>query len=119
LKDALHYVYDNKSLVCCAPQYNGTIGISTDESKTRGINFVYGVQDKWAQIIYLSAADIKIYKELCEVNSKYLDFEIYNQIINKGSVFYIVRILHHIMDVDSTKDLEIAKKEFSEYPFSI
>jgi CTP:phosphocholine cytidylyltransferase-like protein len=73
---------------------------------------MYGLDDKWAQICYLTGYELKMMKELC-CNTKYENyygFEIINQIINSGGVFSTFAPKNiKITDVDTSKDLQKVK----------
>jgi choline kinase len=68
----------------------------------------YGLDHKWAQIIYLTGVELKLFKELCW-NDKYSNnfgFEIINEVINMGGIFRAIQPYKlKAVDIDHPKDL--------------
>tara|TARA_R100000808_G_scaffold5713_1_gene17229 strand:+ start:57649 stop:58386 length:738 start_codon:yes stop_codon:yes gene_type:complete len=82
------------------------IGVNIFENKIT--NFSYGLQNKWAQIIYLTGHELEIFKSLCserDKNKMYM-FEILNMVIDKNGLIEAREPKGmQILEVDSLKDL--------------
>jgi len=72
-------------------------------------NFAYGLDTKWAQIIYLTGQELVLFRELCldRKRGRMYPFELLNIVINKGGKIKAVEPNEmDIMEVDSLRDLE-------------
>ncbi len=81
-------------------------------------NLMYGLSNKWAQIVYLTNKELKLTKEIIidfqpEDNTlfRWFGFELINEIISRGGNFRAFSPNGgHIVDVDSSHDLIKADK---------
>ena len=73
-------------------------------------NFSYGLETKWAHIIYLEGEELKIFKNLCldRRRNKMYPFELFNIILNRGGKIkavepkgMIIREINSLRDLDS------------------
>ena len=86
---------------------NEEIGVTIVDGKIT--NFAYGLDTKWAQIIYLTGLELNLFKELCfdRKRNKMYPFEILNMVINKGGKIEAIEPdKMEILEVDSLRDLE-------------
>jgi choline kinase len=75
--------------------------------------FSYGLPTKWAQIAYLSGKDLdNFYNSAADIDhKKYYGFEILNNVIERGSKLSVIEPEGmKIYEIDSSKDIEEAKK---------
>ena len=82
------------------------IGVTVVDDKIT--NFAYGLETKWAQIIYLTGNELKLLKEFCfdRKKNKMYPFEIFNMIIDKGGLIKTIENPDmKIREIDSLKDL--------------
>jgi hypothetical protein len=82
------------------------IGVTVVDNKIT--NFAYGLETKWAQIIFLTGKELKIFRELCfdRKRNKMYPFEIFNLVIDRGGVIEATEPKEmQIKEVDSLKDL--------------
>lgn len=73
---------------------------------------LYGLENKWAQIIYLTNKELKLFKHIAwnRNNEKKFGFEIINEVIDSGGRFTAIKnTLAKVFDIDSGKDLEKVK----------
>ena len=85
---------------------NEEIGVTIVDNNIT--NFAYGLDTKWAQIIFLTGVELEIFRELCfdRRRNKMYPFEIFNIVINRGGVIGIKEPVDmKIKEVDSLKDL--------------
>ena len=71
-------------------------------------NFAYGLDTKWAQIIFLTGKELEIFRELCfdRKRNKMYPFEIFNLVIDRGGVIEAREPKDmKIKEVDSLRDL--------------
>jgi len=75
----------------------------------------YGLDNKWAQIIYLTGKELELFKSMCwnPVNYNKYTFEILNDVITKGGIFKTLQP-HKLkaMDIDCPNDIDKARKMF-------
>jgi len=72
----------------------------------------YDLPNKWAQIVYLTGKELQLAKEICwqNVNYNMFGFEMLNKIIANGGNFKIFKPYKiKVNDIDSVKDIEIAR----------
>jgi choline kinase len=85
---------------------NEEIGVTIVDGKIT--NFAYGLNAKWAQIIYLTGQELEFFKELCfdRKRCKMYPFELLNMVINRGGSIGVVEPDGmEIKEVDSLRDL--------------
>ena len=86
---------------------NEEIGVTiVDDGIT---NFAYGLDTKWAQIIYLTGQELLFFRELCfdRKRNRMYPFELLNIVLNKGGKIKAIEPEKmKIMEVDSLRDLE-------------
>tara|TARA_R100000008_G_C3581211_1_gene168635 strand:- start:265 stop:981 length:717 start_codon:yes stop_codon:yes gene_type:complete len=72
-------------------------------------NFSYGLETKWAQIIYLEGKELETFKSLCldRKRNKMYPFELFNTMLNRGAK---IKALEpegmSIREINSLRDLE-------------
>ena len=72
-------------------------------------NFSYGLDTKWAQVIYLEGLELEIFKSLCldRKRNKMYPFELFNIILNRGGKIKALEPENMtIREINSLKDLE-------------
>jgi len=72
-------------------------------------NFSYGLDSKWAQIVYLTGKELEIFKRtsIKEQNAQWFGYEALNQVIeNGGQLHYVKPKLMKVLEIDAPKDLE-------------
>jgi len=85
---------------------NEEIGVTIVDDKIT--NFAYGLDTKWAQIIYLTGKELKLFREFCSDRKKgrMYPFELLNMVINRGGSIGVVEPDGmKITEVDSLRDL--------------
>ena len=73
-------------------------------------NFSYGLETKWARVIYLEGKELEIFKTLCldRRRNKMYPFELFNIILNRGGVIKAVEPKNmDIREINSLRDLQI------------
>lgn len=76
-------------------------------------NFSYSSKSKWAQLAYLTGKDLTIFKELCDDKNNYnlSGFEIFNEMINRGSKLKAVETeTEFFIDIDTNEDIRKLKR---------
>jgi len=71
-------------------------------------NFMYGLEDLWCQIIYLTGKELEVYKQLVHQKSKECcyGFEILNELIDRGGNLFTYSPKNaKVIDVDTSKDI--------------
>lgn len=94
---------DNREVgvVCC----NGSI-----------TNMSYSLPTKWCQMLYLNKKDATLFKTLENVMPKTcFGFEVINEMINKGTKITYTLNNNWIVEVDTIKDLGLAKESIKKY----
>lgn len=74
---------------------------------------MYDLPLKWAQIVYFKDQELELLKKICSDRKYdvYFGFEIINIIINSGGLFTVCSNKKmQIIDIDSSKDIDKAKK---------
>ena len=107
--ETIYNIADDKS--CAIVDSKGSfkseeIGVTIVDNKIT--NFAYGLETKWAQIIFLTGKELKIFRELCldRKRNKMYPFEIFNLVIDRGGVIEATEPkAMKIKEVDSLKDL--------------
>ena len=72
-------------------------------------NFSYGLETKWAHIIYLEGEELNIFQSLCldRRRNKMYPFELFNVILNRGGSIRTVEPKHMmIREINSLRDLQ-------------
>tara|TARA_Y100000296_G_scaffold75741_1_gene95720 strand:- start:652 stop:1368 length:717 start_codon:yes stop_codon:yes gene_type:complete len=85
---------------------NEEIGVTVVNDKIS--SFAYGLDTKWAQMIYLTGVELNIFRELCfdRKKNRLYPFEILNMVINRGGKIKAVEPDDmEILEVDSLRDL--------------
>ena len=85
---------------------NEEIGVTIVDNKIT--NFAYGLETKWAQIIFLSGEELEIFRTLCfdRKRNKMYPFEIFNMMINLGGTIFATEPDNMLIkEIDSLKDL--------------
>lgn len=75
-------------------------------------HFCYGLNDKWAQIMYLTGRELELYKKNATKNQsrRYYGYEILNMILVSGGEFLSYSPPGmKIMDIDNANDIATAK----------
>ena len=86
---------------------NEEIGVTVVNDKIS--SFAYGLDTKWAQIIYLTGTELNIFRELCfdRKKNRLYPFEILNMVINRGGKIKAIEPDEmEILEVDSLRDLQ-------------
>lgn len=86
------------------------IGCNIDNNQVELL--LYGLDNKWAQITYLTGKELKLFKTVAwdRNNERKYGFELINEVIDLGGKFIAIKNTHSkIFDVDSGKDLEKVK----------
>jgi choline kinase len=111
-KETLHVPFDNDSIAIV------TNTMSKDEVgciENKGFieHFCYDLPLRWAQIVYLTGAELELMKKMTwdRSKSKMFGFEILNSMIDKGAVIKAVKPKKcKVMDIDSSKDITRASE---------
>lgn len=111
-EETLKIPLDNSSLLIDSHglMKDSQIGCNVDNNQVELL--LYGLEDKWAQITYLTGKELKLYKNIAwnRNNEKKFGFELINEVIDSGGKFIAIKnILSKIFDIDSGKDLEKVK----------
>ena len=107
--ETIHNIADDRScaIVDSNSRFkNEEIGVTIVDNKIT--NFAYGLDTKWAQIIFLTGKELQIFKELCfdRKRNKMYPFEIFNLVIDHGGVIEAREPEEmKIKEVDSLRDL--------------
>ena len=83
------------------------------DSNSQLINLMYDLPNKWGQIAFFINKELELLKQLCwdEKNNAKFGFEIINKIMERGGQFNCIQDKNiHIVDIDSSKDIEKAKE---------
>jgi choline kinase len=75
--------------------------------------FSYGLPTKWAQIVYLHGLELEIFKKVIsdKRRSKFFGFEILNHMLDNGGNLQALEPNDmQIAEIDTSKDIEIAKR---------
>lgn len=86
------------------------IGCNIDNNEVEML--LYGLDNKWAQITYLTGKELKLIKGLAwnRNNDKKFGFELLNEVIDAGGNFKAIKNKDaKIFDIDSGKDLDKVK----------
>lgn len=74
---------------------------------------MYGLSNKWAQIVYVCGKELKLLKDVCNTKKyeNYFGFEAINIVINSGGSFstYTNKLIQ-VIDIDCSKDIQYAEK---------
>jgi len=82
------------------------IGVNVVDKKIT--NFAYGLDTKWAHIIFLENEELRFFKKQCveKRKSKLYPFEIFNKILDKGLTINAIEPRNmRIKEIDSSRDL--------------
>lgn len=107
--ETIHNVVDNGScaIVDSRNRFKSEeIGVTIVDNKIT--NFAYGLETKWAQIIFLCGKELEIFKALCfdRKRNKMYPFEIFNMMINLGGTVSVIEPDNMLIkEIDSLKDL--------------
>jgi len=107
--ETIHNIVDNGScaIVDSKKRFkNEEIGVTIVDNKIT--NFAYGLETKWAQIIFLSGEELEIFRTLCfdRKRNKMYPFEIFNMMINLGGTIFATEPDNMLIkEIDSLKDL--------------
>ena len=107
--EAIHNIADDSSCAIVDSKNrfkNEEIGVTIVDNKIT--NFAYGLDTKWAQIIFLTGKELEIFRQLCfdRKRNKMYPFEIFNIMIDHGGVIKTKEPVNmQIREVDSLKDL--------------
>lgn len=107
--ETIHNIVDNGScaIVDSKKRFkNEEIGVTIVDNKIT--NFAYGLETKWAQIIFLSGKELEIFRTLCfdRKRNKMYPFEIFNMMINLGGTIFATEPDNMLIkEIDSLKDL--------------
>lgn len=103
---------DSMAIVCNARGYmDKEIGCIIDDKKHIAHMF-YNLPQKWAQILYLTGRELDLFRQFVWTPSNKMcyGFEAVNHVIDKGGIIKAHTPKHGwILDIDSTKDLQIAR----------
>ena len=72
-------------------------------------NFSYGLETKWAHIIYLEGEELNIFQSLCldRRRNKMYPFELFNIILNRGGSIKAIEPKNMIIrEINSLRDLQ-------------
>lgn len=89
---------------------NDEVGCILEKNMVR--NMMYGLPNKWGQIIFITGHELRLFKEqMVNKNSyRHLGFEIINSIISNGGKFKAVKPKNMmITDIDTSKDITTGK----------
>jgi choline kinase len=73
----------------------------------------YGLPSKWAHIVYLTGRELNLFKYCIKTQNarKFFGFEILNQMLDNGGLLKAIEPERmQIAEIDTSKDIEIAKK---------
>lgn len=108
-----HAGFNNKSALIVHPNDNkqqDKLGCIIDNGVVE--HMLYGLPHKWAEIMYLTGRELKLFSSLAKRRDKekLLDFEIINSVIEKGGEFLAISPPRmSVLDIDSSKDITQAK----------
>ena len=112
-KDCLQHIDINKSSIIISNHMgHNEVGCNIN-SKGNLEYMMFDLPNKWGHIVYLTGKELILFKKMaCNKNvEKKFCFEIINDIVNMGGKFKC--ITHDnikIMDIDTSKDLQIAQE---------
>lgn len=89
------------------------VGCVIDTETQQLTNLMYDLPHKWGQIAVFVGKELDLLKQLCWDEKSYtkFGFEIINQIIYKGGQFKCIQDPNiKIIDIDSSKDIQVAKE---------
>lgn len=108
---ALKAPFDLDSLLLlCNSMKKEEVGCILSDGKVQQL--FYGIDEKWAQIMYLTGKELQQFKQLVwnHDNDMRFGFEILNHIIDRGGSFKAYKPKNaQAIDVDASKDIERAK----------
>lgn len=116
-KEAISHISDGNSkiLVDTARTFNqDEVGFVTDE-KEMVTNLSYGLARKWAQITYLTGAELDLFKNICynEDRVRWFGYEAINETIENGGLFETQEVSSsYVVDIDTQQDLQKAIQSF-------
>lgn len=87
------------------------VGLVVQDEKVT--NLAYGLDEKWAQICYLSNLEFDLFSQISiqEKARKWLGYEVINSVLESGGQFSAIEPRGmKITEIDTFKDLEDAKK---------
>ena len=77
-------------------------------------NMMYGLPEKWGQIMFLTGKELRLFQEIMVFNSmayKWFGFEVLNQVISEGGRFRTFAPKNAVsIDVDTSKDIHKAQQ---------
>ncbi len=83
------------------------VGLCTQDKSV--VNFSFGLEKKWAQILYLEGKELDIFKFIClkKESSQWMGYEGLNYVLdNGGKIEAIKQKSMKIFEIDSARDLE-------------
>ena len=110
-EEALRWSYDKSSIVLTEGNDKESVGCITDNGYVSRLAF--GLANPWAQIMFVMGKELRLLKKAAWNPEKYqlYGFEAINDIIDGGGKF----LAHSppnmkIVDIDSSRDIELAKE---------
>ena len=73
------------------------------------MTFAYGLENKWAQIAYLTGEELSLFKEVSvhSDTSQWFGYEGLNHVIKNGGNFEVIRPrTMRLIEIDHARDLE-------------
>lgn len=114
---SLEMINTNKSCIVISDHMTANeVGCNIHPDNTQLEYMMYDLPNKWGQLLHLTSKELKMFKR--KIFSRKYDkkfcFEMINQIIDENGKFLTI-IDHEIMtfDIDTTKDLKIAKERYA------
>lgn len=112
-KETFNIVLDNESLLFVDKSNTMTeneVGCMIVDDIVE--HLIYDLPQKWAQIIYITGKELKIFKDIAynPANENWLGFEAINAVIDKGGKFKVASPKNmKANDIDISKDILIAQ----------
>lgn len=108
-----HLSFDQSSIIIAQQGMEIEEVGCTIDNNNQLINLMYDLPNKWGQIAFFINKELELLKQLCwdDKNNSKFGFEIINKIMDRGGKFQCVQHKNiHIVDIDSSKDIEKAKE---------
>jgi choline kinase len=118
-KEAVSWANTNGSGVLIDSRHQfGDDEVGTMIVDGRVTNFSFGLPVKWGQIAYLTGRELELFRRIASQSDKRRHFghEVLNSVIDAGGRIRAIEPRDlKIVEIDSSKDIEIAKGRFASY----
>jgi len=106
----LNQEFLESTLITCSSMSENEVGLTADKYAEY---MCYGLEDKWAQIVYLTGKELHLFQQMTwdENYHNLFGFEIINDIIKNNGQFHVVHSSGYANDVDCRKDLIKIKRD--------